>query len=286
MKSSDPIGLRLQQFALTQIDLAIAYLTDPKRNPDEAIHETRRCMKRVRALLRLVKAQLPATLYDRENLYLRNIARQLTKLRDAAVMAETLAGLQKEFPSQLSRRDWRTLKTELATAQRRAKLDKKKRMASVALRLRTARTRVEKWSLEFDESAVLQQGLRKTYRRGRRAMEAAMEEPTAENFHEWRKQVNHLRHQLQLLQTLKLGKVKHVLREFKSLAEQLGRKNDLAVLAQQFARRSSAATKPIHTTLQTLLDAREAVFTAAAEQSGQRLYARKFKAYAQQFWPE
>lgn len=286
MKLSDPIGRRLQQFALAQIDLAITYLTNPKPNPDEAIHETRRCVKRVRALLRLAKTQMPVTIYDRENLYLRNIGWQLTKLRDAAVMAETLAELQKEFPLQLKRREWRTLKTELTDTQRRTKLDKKKRMATVAQRLRTARTRVDKWSLEFDDDAVLRQGLRKTYQRGRYIMEEAIAKPTTENFHEWRKQVNHLRHQLQILHTLKLGKVKPLLREFKLLAEQLGRKNDLAMLARQFAPRPSAATKPLRATLQLLLDAREADFTTAAEQSGQRLYARKFKAYAQQIWPE
>ncbi len=285
MRQREPISNRLQQFALAQLDLALTYLTDPKRNPDAAIHETRRCVKRVRALLRLVKAQLPAINYDRENLYLRNVGRQLTTLRDAAVRVETLAALQKEYAPQLPRSAWRTLKKELGTTLLQPKLSKTKRMAAVATRLHTARTRVEKWALEFDDQAVLQQGVRQAYRRGGRAMARALAEPTAENFHEWRKQVNHLRHQLQILQALQLGKVKATLRDFKALAELLGRKNDLDVLARYFQRHPPTAGKPVSEALQALLHTRDAAFASAASQLGQRLYAHKAKAYTQQIWP-
>jgi CHAD domain-containing protein len=288
MKPPEPLGIRLQQFALAQLDAALAYLTEPQHDPDEAIHETRRCVKRVRALLRLVKSQLPATNYDRENLYLRNIGRQLTTLRDAAVMTKTLAALQKEQAAQLPRSIWRTLAKELETAQgqsRLARLAKKKRMAVVATRLRRARARVAKWALDFDDEAVLQQGLRQTFRRGKRAMEAALAEPTAENFHEWRKQVNHLRHQLQIVQSLKLGKVKATLRRFKSLAELLGRKNDLAVLSRHSQRLRRKAAAPARQALQDLVHTRDVALTAKAIKFGQQLYEPPSKAFLRQLWP-
>lgn len=139
MTTQESISERLQHFALAQLDLAINYLTAARHKPDTAIHETRRCLKRVRALLRLVKAELPATVYDRDNLYLRNIGRQLSALRDAAVVGETLAALKKEAPTQLPRSVWRELKQTLAARSRQSDLQKEKRMVAVAEKLRMAR---------------------------------------------------------------------------------------------------------------------------------------------------
>ncbi len=285
MTPQESISNRLQQFTLTQVDLAITCLTDSTLNQDEAIHETRRCLKRVRAILRLVKTELAATIYDRDNVYLRNIGRRLAVLRDAAVMVETLAALKKEFSTQLSHSAWRELKKELVAVQRQSVQREKKRMTAVITKLRTARVRVEKWALDFDDEAVLRKGLQKVYQRGSRARKLALEETTAENFHEWRKHVNHLRHQLQILQSLKIGKVKATLREFKTLAEVLGRKNDLAVLSQHLQRIKRKAGEPTRQALQTLLHARDAAFAAEATQLGQRLYKRKSKAFTQRIWP-
>jgi CHAD domain-containing protein len=276
MNSQDSIGDRLQQFALSQIDRALTYLTDAKYDPDAAIHETRRCLKRVRATLRLVKTELAITTYDRDNLYLRNAGRQLAALRDAAVMVETLAALKKEFSPQLSDAAWDDLATELANLQ-----GKKKLPVTILAKLRAARVRVEKWALEFDDEAVLSNGLRKAYNRGNRAMQQALEEPTAENFHEWRKQVNHLRHQLQILQNLRLGKVKTILSEFKSLAEILGRKNDLAVLSHHFQGTKRKTGASARQALETLIQARDAALTAQAIKLGRQLYKRKSKAFIQ-----
>ena len=282
IKSKTSVANQIQGLALRQLDLALEHLTRPAPKYDEAIHETRRCLKRVRAILRLVKTELAATVYDRENLYLRNIGRRLAALRDAAVMVETLAALKKEFSSQLLNSAWRALRKELATLQRQSMQRRKKLMTAVAIRLRTARARVEKWTLDFDDEAVLQQGLRKAYRRGSRAMEQALKEPTAESFHEWRKQVNHLRHQLQILQNLELGKVKATLQDFKSLAGILGRKNDLAVLSHHLQRVKRQAEAPARQALQALIHTRNMAFEAEAIKLGQRLYQQKSKAFARQ----
>ena len=61
-------------------------------------------------------------------------------------------------------------------------------------------------------------------------MELTLKEPQTENFHEWRKQVNYLRHQLQILQEIKIRFVKVTLQDVRKLAQTLGLMNDLAVL--------------------------------------------------------
>ncbi len=273
------VAHQIQELALQQIDRALDYLTKPTQNYDEAIHETRRCLKRLRAILRLVKAELGKTIYARDNVYFRNLGRRLAALRDAAVMTETFAVLKKQFAQQLPRSVWREISKELSAAQPQSVEGKRNVLAVVATRLRTARARVEKWNLGFEGEAVLRQGVRNAYRRGNRAMEQALAEPTADNFHEWRKQVNHLRHQLQILQNLKIGKVKVALRNCKALAEILGLNNDLAVLSQHLQRHQQNDGKSARQTFQDLIRTRQVAFEAEAIQLGQQLYQYKAKAF-------
>jgi CHAD domain-containing protein len=199
-------------------------------------------------------------------------------------MTETFAALKKQFAKKLPSCAWREIKRDLSAVHRQSAPRKRKAMATVVINLRTARNRVEQWPLGFEDEAVLQAGLRKAYQRGRRAMEQALEEPTAENFHEWRKQVNHLRHQLQILQNLKIGKVRTALREFKALAKILGLNNDLAVLSRhlhQVKRKTGASARQA---LQELIHTRHVALETEADQLGQKLYQPKPKAFIKQIW--
>ena len=67
-----------------------------KNDRDEAIHEARKSIKKVRALLRLVSAELGGT-YPRENARLRDIARRLSEFRDAFAIIETFDDLKKKY---------------------------------------------------------------------------------------------------------------------------------------------------------------------------------------------
>ncbi|HEX4945733.1 MAG TPA: CHAD domain-containing protein [Blastocatellia bacterium] len=280
MTAQATVSGRLQEYALAQLDLALHYLTDGRYKSDTAIHETRRCLKRVRALLRLVKAGLPSEIFDRDNLYLRDQGRRLAELRDAAVMLETFAALKKTHTSHLPRRAWREFKQELLLGKSQSEEQKKKRMKAVAAKLRIARARIAKWPLESDDDAVWRQGVRKMYRRGRRAMKQVRENPTSEAFHEWRKQVNHLRHQLQLLRELQLGEVKEPLKLTRALASTLGRQNDLAVLAQRLLPPNQTEQSSGQRALEQLIQTMQTDYQKDAFQQGAQLYRRSAKSFS------
>ena len=108
---NDPLlAEQIQYLALQQIDLAREQLTNSNRQVDEAIHKTRRCLKRLRAMLRLVKKEVGELIYDRDNSYFRNLGRQLSELRDATVIRQTLRDLQTQFPQTLNADTWRIIK--------------------------------------------------------------------------------------------------------------------------------------------------------------------------------
>jgi CHAD domain-containing protein len=256
----EPLPEALRRIALGQLDLAIELLggetvgdvgavsddgdvtnggsahgngsATRRRAPDaKAIHDTRKALKRLRALVRLLREQLGESAYRREHAILRDVARRLASARDAEVMVATLDALLQRHPRKLaSRRPLielrKRLVAERAVAARRAAADEVLR-AQVLADLSGLRERAQRWELPAREGiAVLESDLRRTYRQGRyRMRRVARGKGGAHGAHEWRKRVKDLRYAAEILG------LRPVARRADELGELLGEEHDLVVLA-------------------------------------------------------
>jgi CHAD domain-containing protein len=248
----EPLSPALQRMALAQIDLALAALSDADgTGPSEkGVHEARKALKRLRALLRLLRRELGERAFARENATLREIGCRLSEARDAAVMLATLDALIARHPRRLGRRRGvRELRLRLTAEherQRRQMLADAATRAELLGELRAFRWRVLSWSLpdghglelvSDDLSRLYGQG-RKRYRRAARGRGQR-----TITMHQWRKRVKDLRYAVEILDRpgseQRLHKLSHRADE---LAELLGEDHDLAV----FAERLRAGKKPRH----------------------------------------
>ncbi len=195
-------------------------------SPVEAVHEARKDMKKIRALLRLVCGELGKQRFARENACFRDAARELAGARDSDVMLETLGSL--DLPAGLSLELRNAIQAD-RDADGAGDRDAAARSA-VAI-LKQARNRVDDWPLERDSFKALSKGLRRTYGRGRRAFAAALEEPSTEALHEWRKRVKELWYHHTLLRTLWPAVMEAAGNEAHELSDRLGDDHDLAVLS-------------------------------------------------------
>src|ERR687894_2726162 len=94
LEPGEPIPDGIRRVARGRIDHAVDELrgeTDSTR--EDAVHETRKDMKKLRALLRLVRGELGERTFARENACYRDAARELAGVRDPDVMLETLGAL-------------------------------------------------------------------------------------------------------------------------------------------------------------------------------------------------
>ena len=133
--------------------------------PEEAVHEARKDMKKLRALVRLVRGELGGKTFRREADSFRDTAAELAGLRDADVMLATLERLSSDLPGPT--RDG--LRQALEAHRLRTAAGARGPAARVAIEmLSQARERVAGWPLERDGFEVLEPGLRRAYRRGRR----------------------------------------------------------------------------------------------------------------------
>jgi len=264
-----------------QIDKAIDELAGGEvGDRHEAVHNARKRLKKIRAVLRMVRDEMGRA-YTDENTLFRDTARRLSSVRDAEAMIETFDLLVEEFGDQIeqavigSMRD-ALIKRRDEVAEEDVGLDD--RIEQVVEELRNARRRVGEWKLDHDGFRAVRPGVTRTYRRARKAMDAAYDELTAEAFHEWRKRVKYHRYHTRLLRNVWSKPFKVRRKSLKELSEYLGDEHDLAVFSTMLKDESErfSSERDVDVVLD-LADRRRAELRAKARPLGLKLFAEKPK---------
>jgi CHAD domain-containing protein len=188
----------------------------------EEIHDARKGLKRVRALLRLVKRDLGAA-YSEENRRLRDLGRRFSELRDAHATVEAFDEFAK------NRRLVRKLgavRAELVRKQLELEQgsDWAQLMKQASEEVVAAEKRVENWP------QLIEPNLKSGYNKARMAWKAAENGRVADQFHELRKCTKAHLYQLRVLSG---GGFKDRLTTLKELSDCLGRQHNFVVLAEK-----------------------------------------------------
>lgn len=290
----------LRDAALQQFDQAIAGLTEGG-DIDPAIHEARKAMKRIRAMLRLVRPVISHDVYRAENGILRDTARMIAPIRDGRVMVDTVRDLRERFALQLRPTALDGLEQALAARHQRTRavlMHDHGAVRQTVYVLRSARARYASWPNEDDavngRNAIphryesVGKGLEATYRRGRDEMRTAIDHPTAEHFHLWRKRAKYLRHQTELLMPLWPEVLEGYAGTLHQLGEVLGAEHDLAELLRLVVHVPDLAADPIERSLLVALaQHRRREFQTTAITIGRRIYCERpgdFTRRHQAYW--
>ena len=272
----EPVEAGLWRIAHEQIDKALGELSDPDLGPHESIHQVRKRCKKLRALLRIVRPHLGET-YAAENARFRDAARTLSALRDATALIETYDVLVEHYAEQIDRSAFGPVRRALTVRRNQLAtedVDLEARMAAFSQELQAAQP--ETWTLPAEGVEALREGLAKTYRRGRRAMAAAYENPTAEAFHEWRKRVKYHWYHCRLLRPTWKPVMRARCHALSDLSDLLGIEHDLAVFQQVLMDEPErfGGVRSLQAFL-GLIDRRRAELQARAHPLGRRLFAEK-----------
>jgi hypothetical protein len=266
----DKSGLREVRRILVEWIAAAAAILARKKVTDTDIHDARKLLKKARAALRLLRVSIGEIAYRRENAALRDAARPLGVVRDSRVLVGALDTLVKH---DRFRRILRQEQTQSRRALTRAQLTRQRTA------LRAVIKRSERWRLQGDDRAVIGEGLRRSYRRGRKMLATAKDSRDAGQLHDWRKQVKYLWHQLQILQPLQPAqnaRLAKLAARYHKLADHLGDDHDLAVLRQKIESHAQVfeRTRDLDELLRRL-DRRRVQLQAKAFALGSRLFADK-----------
>jgi hypothetical protein len=183
-----PVAHEVRRIAARQLELAIEGLTGTDLgNQDDSVHTARRHIKKVRALIRLVRPAMGRR-YRVANRVLRAVSQLLAPIADGQATVDTL--------TRVAERHRRDLPADVA-AQVRAWLVRREAMAyeaaalsdvleTAAALLRAQHDAVEHWRLRPGGFRAVAGGLQRTARASRRAMARAKASSRSKDYHAWR----------------------------------------------------------------------------------------------------
>ena len=270
-----PAGVR--RIAREQLQAAVAHLRSRTGPRDEQIHEARKCMKRLRALVRLVRTELGKETYRRENACYRGVAAQLSALRDAAALVETFDALTAWLGKRLPPDRFGAVRSRLAEGRELAHRSGGVTPFAVEAaveELEEADGRAAEWPLR-DGWKGLEGGLRRIYAQGSAEFGEAARRPTDEGLHEWRKRVKYLWYHHQILRPIWPEQMATAIGQADALGDMLGNDHDLSVLSTTLSELSAAENPDTLAELDRAIAERRQGLQAESMRLARRIYAEK-----------
>lgn len=275
----EALGEGLKRVAAARADVAIERLRgigSGEVDQADAIHGARKDMKKLRTVLRLLRDEKPRDLYDQEMQCYREAARALSSARDAEVKLATLDDLAERtegLPDQAVKA-WR----QILDRDREAAVNTGADPERVIAQLEAGLARIEGWQLEGDSWTMIGGALKRSYRRGHRAMRAAEKDPSEADFHQWRKRAKDLWYELRLLSGAWSETLDPLADEAHRLSDLLGDHHDLAVLRADLRERRLGEEES--RLLEAAIEARQTDLARDAFPLGRRLYAERPKVFS------
>ena len=231
LKPNRSVASEVRRIATKQLTLAIGELRavgTPRR--DDAVHEARRHVKKVRALLRLVQPAL-GSVYSASNRRLRRASRLLAPIADGESMVETFARLEGRtdgLPRRTGGRVHAALIERQSRVDRKAALDRA--LQKTAAILRGEQRRLAECDLNTKGFGAVRHGLEHSVRRLRTAAQRSAAAPTAHQYHAWRRRVKDVWLQLRLLEGCCGSALAGDVRRLEALDECLGEHHNVVIL--------------------------------------------------------
>jgi CHAD domain-containing protein len=277
-KRNEPVPKAIRRLTRERIEDALECLKQSDRA--EAVHCARKDIKKVRAVLRLVRAGIGKKEFRRLSKRLREAATHLAALRDAYVKDRTVREVAGHFKGQLAPGSLRHVRSALRMGfdEEKKRFAKAKTARGVARILGGTARELKRLETTGQEWKALGPGVKTAYRQGRSAYRTVLTDSSAANFHEWRKRAKDLWYQVSLLQPVWPEQMDAMAGELEKLGEYLGDDHDLCVLQLAVEERTVGLDNDHPRELQVLtglIEQRHHELRSAALALGARFYADK-----------
>jgi CHAD domain-containing protein len=280
-ETDDSVRTSFQRVGGEQLDRAIGRLTDDVHDePVDAIHDARKAIKKERSLLRLAAPALDRGQRRSVNAALRRTAHELGRAREADALLAALDGIAKRFAGQVPEATIDALRERLAADRdaERGALEQRGVPGRAADELQAIQPILRGLRVERGGWPAVSGGLRRSYRRGRRAMARAGNSSSPQLMHEWRKRAKDLWYHLRLLEPTLPGTMGGAAKDAHRLADLLGDLHDLAGLDAAVRERQTGVAADLDPVL-GLIEHRTDQLREEAFSLGARVYAERPKAF-------
>jgi len=256
------------RIAAEEIDLAMAQSRRLHRG--EAVHNARKALKRLRALLRSLRVAFPKKLFRAENRHIAATCRRISPLRDVHVQLRTLGKL-KAAASPAGDHIRRQLLRQQSSFIRRIPALRK----TVRALLDVSRQSLASWPLRKATAEDLASGLKRIYKQGREAFKTARKSPTPGHLHAWRKKTKSLGYGLEMIKNLGSGELSKMIRCSDILTEALGDDQDLFMVLRALDKEHRSNPASDFNRLANRISLKRAKRQKRAFKLGEKVYGEK-----------
>lgn len=249
-----------------------------------AVHDARKCIKRSRALLRLVRPAIGEAVWKEHDSALRDVGRGLSAIRDRDVLRQTVDKLKADAPA--------ALKSALAAVAKQlaeagpgtavpAATEAKRRLAETAALMSAASKRLGKIDVPGTFETAIMPGIEKGHAKARRKLAEVRLAPAPEALHDLRKAIQvHWRHML-VLSAAWPEVMKGRAAEARTVSNLLGEDRDLTLLEAYVASLApNALSKSATATVRRAIASRRRAIAAEALPRAERLLVGKPSRFA------
>jgi CHAD domain-containing protein len=278
LRTGEPLGTGVLRVAEDLIDSIMAPEEHPEVAEGEYIHHVRTTIKRLRALLRLIRPVVGETFFNRENDRLRKAGKRLAIARDAEVARETLKNL-----SVSGKPEKEAVAAALAGLEGKAEsgTNLEKALSFTKEDLKETKRNLQELRSINGEWAVVGTGLQDVYRQSRKRMNTALEDRGDEAFHKWRIRVKNLFYELELLEPVWPKRMEKMTARLSKLQDKIGLDHDIAVL-KAFLRKTPekfGGSEAVDRVIRRL-EEKSQKLRGAAEPLGEKIFAQKPRRFA------
>ena len=277
LRRDETVGDAVQRIVCRQIEAAIRASSAEQNGKGSPVHETRKHLKKARSALRLAAGEIDHDVWKREDRCLAKVGKLISEVRDAEVRLQTVRQLR-EF-ARGKKRSFRETEELLAFELDSFLAAFSEWPEEAKQRLTQSLDSIRAWPLDDLRCKQLRQCVRKTYKRGRNALKAAIEKTSTRNLHTFRKVAKELWYQLRILRPLAPAVFGELNDELKAIGQYLGQIHDLAFVAERLSSIGSVR-KHGDRILNALIDSREKELERTAIALGERFYAERPRRFA------
>ncbi|MCP8689079.1 CHAD domain-containing protein [Marinobacterium sedimentorum] len=272
IRRSRPLPKEVAKAARGELKRVGRQLAKPLDDGDESIHQLRVGMKRIRALLLLIREPMGEPAYRAGQARCKALADSYAGSRDASVGLTLLSGLLLSDPDPEQR-------LRISTGFERALpagVSKHPPLDAAVEELRLMRHQVRSWPIGSLRLRHLSGRLKRQYGRARRLNRQVRADDAMILMHEWRKVVKQLLYQLDLLAGSGDEKLRKHLRQ---LGARLGELHDLDMLELQIESRAELFWLDDRLLLRRLMQQRRRSLRTRALHHGDKVFASKPKRF-------
>jgi len=253
-------------------------------DPAKPIHDARKHLKKLRALVRFVRPVIGDEAWLRETGTFRRAARRLAIARDAEVCVRTIEDLCHEAPEGLLAPldQARAFFSEILAHHRNPA---HRTLDAIGGSLVDAAASVREWEFAAGCEKTIRKGLDRIYRRARKARSKAEETPSTECLHKWRQRTKEFWALMRLFREIGGKQFGRLEKDAKELGELLGTDHDLGVLKDSLYRDREAAgiDESAFPEIERLIEERRSNLQRKAWKLGSECYREKPRRFVERF---